>query len=172
MRNSSLKHSHVARVNEGSHIFYLEWTIPAFTPHRHFGQYSFSAPLRVEGWVGQTMQDVSGSQYWSQNIDPSNRPVGVDLQDRAKKTHPLATEWNKLSDMSLTSVVTRLSSAGILSDDLITNITAESRIEKILKISLGFVKVTVSCILQLFSIHNSHWPSFLYRFMYAIRSLM
>ena len=34
----------------------VEWTIPAVAPIRkaspHFGRYSFSASLRVEGWVG------------------------------------------------------------------------------------------------------------------------
>jgi len=42
--------------------------------------------------------------------------------------------------MSLTSVVTRLSSAGILSDDLITNITAESRVEN----SENFIRICES----------------------------
>jgi len=67
MRNSSLKHSGMARVNEGSRSFtchphvypQVEWTIPAFTvqPSPHFGRCSFSVPLRVEGWVGLWLMD-------------------------------------------------------------------------------------------------------------------
>jgi len=64
MRNSSLQHSGMARVNKGSHNFYLlltfiyKWNEPylpllctAATDRAspHFGWYSFSIPLRIEG---------------------------------------------------------------------------------------------------------------------------
>ena len=61
MRNSSLKRSGMARVNEGSHSFFSatrtfihKWNEPylPLLPSRrvspHFGQYSFNVPLRME----------------------------------------------------------------------------------------------------------------------------
>jgi len=57
MRNSALKRSGMARVNDGSHSFTChESRLPLLpcsrTASSHFGRYSFSVPLRVEGWVG------------------------------------------------------------------------------------------------------------------------
>jgi len=70
MRNSSLKRSGMARVNEGSHSFTCHprvihmWNEPylPLLPSRraspHFGRYSFSVPLRVGGWVGLNMEPM------------------------------------------------------------------------------------------------------------------
>jgi len=64
MNNLPLRRSGMVSVNEGSHRFtchphvypQVEWTIAAITRQPraspHFGRYSFSVLLRVEGWVG------------------------------------------------------------------------------------------------------------------------
>jgi len=56
--DSSLKRSGMARV--ATHTFIHKWNephLPVLRSRRaspHYGRYSFSVPLKVEGWVGQT----------------------------------------------------------------------------------------------------------------------
>jgi len=71
MRNSSLKRSDMAHVNEGSHSFnchphvypQVEWTMPAFTPQPQsvtaLWPVLIFRPLRVEGWVGLSYMNVT-----------------------------------------------------------------------------------------------------------------
>jgi len=88
MSNSPLRRSGMAPVNEGSHRFTLvgrqkkhpaskdwvmtfihKWNEPhlPLQPSRraspHFGRYSFSVPLRVEGWVGLSGWSQTGVFY-------------------------------------------------------------------------------------------------------------
>jgi len=110
MRNSSLKGSGMTHVNEGSQ-FYLSPTrlSPSAINHAcfyspaankaspHFGRYSFSVELRVQGWVGL----MAGLRRWF----TSPQTVAHPSTNRARRR---VTSLIKTNSLRLSQAVTRL----------------------------------------------------------------